>query len=232
MHTHRKSPRRRRQLPPTITGRRGAPPRLAVLIGLVAWLSVVALPKVAVADAQPEHAATAATAAEGEQGGEHGESIWSFLSRLGNFVIFAGGLYYLLRSPFGRYLEARAQQIRSDSTQAAETRTQASARLAELERRLAALPQELEVLGARGKNEIAAEEERIRHVAEAERDRVLDQTRREIDRQLQLARRDLTEHAAGLAVEVARTRLSRELTDDQHLRLIDRYVSQVGSRHE
>lgn len=40
--------------------------------------------------------------AAAEHGEEHGESLWAFLSRIANFVILAGGLVYLLRSPLGR----------------------------------------------------------------------------------------------------------------------------------
>jgi F-type H+-transporting ATPase subunit b len=183
-------------------------------------------------DAPPAHAAPAAESGHGSEEAAHGESLWSFLSRIANFAILAGGLYYLLRSPLGRYLDARSQQIRSDLEHAAETRAEAASRLAEIDARLKALPRELEALKARGEAEVAAEGARIRQAAEAERVRLIEQTRREIDRQLQIARRDLTAHAADLAVGVARSRLSRELTEEQQLRLIDRYVAQVETRHE
>jgi F-type H+-transporting ATPase subunit b len=159
--------------------------------------------------------------------------VWAFLARLANFAILAGGLYYLLRRPTAGYLDARSQQIRSDLDYAAQTRTDASARLREIGERLKALPGELEAMRSRGREEAAAEEARLKRVAEAERQRLVEQTRREIDRQLQLARRDLTGHAADLAVAVARTRLTHELTDPAlQARLVDRYVSQVGGRDE
>ena len=51
----------------------------------------------------------------GEHGEAHGESLGSFLSRIANFVILAGGLVYLLRSPLGELPRARAPS-RSAST--------------------------------------------------------------------------------------------------------------------
>jgi F-type H+-transporting ATPase subunit b len=175
------------------------------------------------ATAQGEH---------GEAGAEHGESLFSFLSRIANFLILAGGLYYLLRTPLSRYLDARGQQIRSDLEQAAVTRATASRRLADIEAQVQKLPGEIEALKARGKEEVAAEQARMARSAEAERSRLVEQVRREIDRQLQIARQDLTEHAADLAVGVARARLAQELTPEEQLRLVDRYVTQVGGRHE
>jgi F-type H+-transporting ATPase subunit b len=186
-------------------------------------------PSRADAQAQAGHGEGAGT----EHGTEaHGESTFSFLSRIANFLILVGGLYYLLRSTVGRYLEARAQQIQSNLLTAAETRREATRHMSEIEARLAALPGEVDALRLRGKEEVAAEQERIRQAAEAERQRLVEQARREIGRQLQIARRELTEHAADLAVGVARTRLQRELSGEQQIRLIDRYVSQVETHHE
>jgi F-type H+-transporting ATPase subunit b len=205
---------------------------LAALL-LCGWLGL--LPGAAQGAVQPHEPAAGAhdaAAAHEEAGGEHGESLWSFLSRIANFAILAGGLYYLLRSPVGGYLAARREQIRRDLETAAQTRAEAAARLVDIEERVRALPHELEALRTRGKDEIAAERVRMKQVAEGERQRLIDQTRREIDRQLRLAKRELTEHAADLAVGVARTRLSRDVTADDHRRLVDRYVVDLGGRRE
>ena len=49
--------------------------------------------------------------------------------------------------------------------------------------------------------------------------------------QLRIAKRELTEHAADLAIGVARERIDSRITDDDQARLVDRYVSQVKT-HE
>lgn len=162
----------------------------------------------------------------------HGESVWSFLSRIANFLILAGGLWYLLRSPFGRYLEARAQQIRSGLTTAAALRSEASMRLADIEARVKTLPGEIEALKKRGADEIAAEEVRIRQAAEAERVRLVENARREIDLQLQAARRDLTQYAGDLAVDLAEQRIKAQITGADQQRLINRYVTQMRAVNE
>jgi F-type H+-transporting ATPase subunit b len=189
--------------------------------------------------AAPAHAADdGAVAAEGAGGDHaaaeeaHGESLGSLLSRLANFAILVGGLYYLLRSPLGNYLNARSQQIREGLRDAAEMKANAARQVAEIDARMRALPGELEALRERGAEEIAAEGARIKHVAEAERQRLVEQTQREIDLRLQMARRDLTRHAAELAVDVATTRLKTDMTDADQQRLVDRYVSEVRTGHD
>jgi F0F1-type ATP synthase membrane subunit b/b' len=87
-------------------------------------------------------------------------------------------------------------------------------------------------LKARGKQEIAAEETRIRQTAEGERHRLIEQTRREVDLQVRLAKRELTEHAADLAVSLATTQIKQTITPDDQARLVDRYVTQMRKAHD
>jgi F-type H+-transporting ATPase subunit b len=176
-------------------------------------------------------AEAAGSAAEG--GTEsHGESLGALLSRLANFAILAGGLWYLLRSPFGRYAAARAESIREGLVNAAQTKSRAIAQRAEIDARLKALPGELDALRVRGAEEIAAEEARIRQAAERDRHRQLDHMRRDVDAQVQAARRSLTIQTANLAIESARRRIGARISDADQARLIDRYVVQLGARHE
>ena len=188
--------------------------------------------------AAPAHAAPAGAPGEAAHGeaahgeGEHGESVFSFVSRILNFLILAGGLWYLLRLPFGRYLEGRAQEIKGGLTSAAALRTQASSRLADIGARVAALPGELEALKVRGAEEIAAEQARITEMAEVERVRLVENARREIDLQLQAVRRDLTRHTADLSVGLAEEIVRREITGADQRRLIERYVTQMRPVNE
>jgi F-type H+-transporting ATPase subunit b len=163
--------------------------------------------------------------AEGEA--EHAESPWALVARIFNFAVLAGALVYLLRSPIMGYLDQRGVQVRSELTKAAELRADAAAQLAQIEAKMQALPGEVDALKRRGMEEIAAEEARIRGLADSERRRLLDQARREIDSQLRLAGRDLKKRAAELAVEVATERVKRTITDREHARLVERYVTQV-----
>ena len=158
---------------------------------------------------------------------EHGESIWVTLSRLANFAMLAGLLYWLGRKPLADHLASRHAQIRKDLVDAAEMRTTATARLAEIEAKLAALPAELDALRTRGAEELAAERSRIRAVAETERDRLVDQARREIATQTRNARATLRAEAATLAVDVAGTRLRQTLTPAEQSALVDQYATQM-----
>jgi F-type H+-transporting ATPase subunit b len=146
---------------------------------------------------------------------------------LANFAIFLGVLYYFLNAPLRQHLSDRHAAIRKDLVEAAQLKATATSQLAEIERRLQTLPAELDQLRTRGSAEIAAEEQRIAAAAQLERERLLEQTRREIDLQVRLAKRDLLEHAADLSVQLATERLKKDMTDEDHTRLVNRYVQQV-----
>ena len=187
---------------------------------------VVAGQPAAESEAAPQHGG-GARAGEG-----HAETGFrDLVARLVNFGILVGVLVYFLRTPLATYLKNRSIQIRSELEAAAETRRVAREQLAAVDRRLQALPGEIAALKARGTEEIAAEEARIRQAAENERERLLEQARREIRVHLRVAERELRDHAARLAVGVAADRIKKEITTDDQLRLVDRYLTQV-SPHE
>lgn len=170
------------------------------------------------------HVVSAAQEAEAEH---HEASLLDLFWPVVNFVILCGVLYYLLRSPLSSYLAQRGESIRKDLVEAAAIKNAATAQLEDIDRKLQALPDEIDALRARGRAEIASEEQRIAQQALAERDRLLEQARRDIDLQVRLAKRSLTEHAADLAVQLATDRIAAGITHADQARLVDRYLEQV-----
>jgi F-type H+-transporting ATPase subunit b len=176
-----------------------------------------------------EHAAPQA----GEHAAEgHGESPGAFISRLANFAILVGGLWYVLRSPIGRYIHDRARQIREGLVTAARLKSEAAGQLATIEKKMRALPGELEKLKERGAHQIETERAHIQRAAEAERERLVERMRRDIDLRVQSAQRDLREYGARLAVEAAERRVESQINDDDQRRLIGQYIAQVQAAHE
>jgi F-type H+-transporting ATPase subunit b len=188
-------------------------------------------PAHAASDTEAGHGhAEAAHQGAGGEGGEHesAESPWATVARLFNFALLAGALVYLLRSPFGAFLESRKVQIVKSLADAASTKEVASRELVAIDEKLKALPGELDALKRRGSEEIEAEEERIRQAAEVERGRMLENARLEIDRRVHVAERRLHRRAGELAVDIATERVKRTITDADQRHLVDRYLEQVG----
>ena len=211
------------------SGLRDARARRLVLGAAV--LAIVSLAGRPARAQEPVHEQPSAAAHEGAEGQAHEQSIWPFVGKIFNFVVLVGGLVYLMRKPFAEYLTRRGGELRAELSAAEALKAEATAKIAEIDARMKSLPAELEALGARGRADIAAEEQRIRELAATEKQRLLDQAAREIDQRVRLAKRELVEHAADLTIDVARTKIQSEITDADRSRLVDRYLSQVTS-HE
>jgi len=175
-----------------------------------------------------EHQPGAARAESEEGAAEQGNPLVGMIAKLFNFAVLAGTLFYFLRSPLAVYLTNRSAQIRERLVKASGMRAGAAAEQAAIARKMQSLPAELEALRKAGAEEVAAEDARIRQAAESERERLLDVTRRDISVQLKLAERALMKRAADLAVEVASERVKATITETDQLRLVDRYLVQVG----
>ena len=216
-------------IPRISSGLRDSRARRLVLAAAV--LAIVSLAGRPARAQEPAHEQPSAAAHESAEGGAHEESIWPFVGKIFNFVVLVGGLVYLMRKPFAEYLTRRGGELRAELSAAEALKAEATAKIAEIDARMKTLPAELEALGARGRADIAAEEQRIRELAAAEKQRLLDQAAREIDQRVRIAKRELVEHAADLTIDVARTKIQNEITDADRTRLVDRYLSQVTS-HE
>src|SRR5262245_52231168 len=192
----------------------------------IVLLTLALLTSPAILAAQPPEPAHETTAAEHAEG-PHEETVWGPISRAFNSAVLFAVLYYFLRKPIASYLSSRDGEIRNDLVTAAQMKETATAQLAALEQKMAALPAEIETMRARGQEEIAAEEARIEQAAAADRERLLEQTRREIDLQLRIAQRELVEHASNLAVALAGERIKKNITPDDQVKLVDRYLQQV-----
>ena len=206
-------------------------PRTRRLLLAAAVLAIVSLAGRPARAQEPAHEQPSAAAHESAGAEAHEESIWPFVGKIFNFVVLVGGLVYLVRKPFAEYLTRRGGELRGELSAAEALKAEATAKIAAIDARMKSLPAEIEALGARGRADIAAEEQRIRELAATEKQRLLDQAAREIDQRVRLAKRELVEHAADLTIDVARTKIQNEITDADRSRLVDRYLSQVSS-HE
>jgi F-type H+-transporting ATPase subunit b len=180
------------------------------------------------APAAGQHEGAPAAGEASEAAAEHGSQWMPTIARLFNFALLAGTLFYLLRSPLALYLANRSTQIRERLVKARDMRSAAAAEQEAVARKMQSLPAELDALRKAGAEEVAAEESRLRHTADAERDRLLEMTRRDISVQLRFAERTLIRRAADLAVDVAAARVKTTITDADQIRLVDRYLLQVG----
>jgi F-type H+-transporting ATPase subunit b len=136
----------------------------------------------------------------------------STLSELGNFVLFALGVGWLVVVFLPKAFPAMVPRNRTAAIQKslADARTateEARARLSGVEERLAKLDGEIAAMRAHAEQDSATEEQRIKATVEEEKKKILASAEQEIAAATMHAQKQLQQHAAELAIEQAARKL-------------------------
>ena len=185
---------------------------------LVALLSTVALPALALA-------------AGGEHHADSGVVLKDFIWRCVNFAVMIGLLGYFVSKPIRNGLQNRRAEIEKQLADAVAAREAAEAKAREYQDKLAQASAEIDTIYAA-----------IRREGELERDRILASARemaakieQEADAKaastVARARAELRAEASSLAVMLAEELLAKNVTAADQKRLIDEYMQKVGELH-
>ena len=180
--------------------------------------------------------AAPALASEGEQpslfGGDLGNVVWTLL-------IFLGVLFILSKFAWSKVLaglQGRERFIRQSLMSAKRDRDEAEARLKELTERLENARQEAGAIVDEGRRNAEAVKRRVEDEARRNAEALIERARREIGIARDTALRDLHEESAKLAMDMAGTVLKRQLTPEDHRRLVGEALARLkeqggGSRN-
>lgn len=183
--------------------------RIARLLAGLVTLVLVAAPAVA---AEGGHA----EGASNPFAGDIGNAIWTL-------IIFAGVLFVLGRYAWGpilKNLQARENFIFESLEKAKKDRDAAEARLKEYEERLASSRAEAAAIVDEGRRDAVDVKRRIEEETRQEANRMIERARREIQIATDTATKELYTLSTRLAVEMATRLVSKQLTVEDHERLI------------
>lgn len=181
--------------------------------------------------------AAPALAQEAEHGGGEGPSS-PFAGDLGNaiwtLVIFALVVFVLGKFAWGpilNALQARETFIREALETAKRDRDEAELRRKEYEDRLAQARAEASAIVDEGRRDAAVVKHRIEEDARAEADKMIERAKREIQIATETATKELYQLSTRLATDMAGKVIGRELTPQDHERLINESLDGLNSRN-
>lgn len=145
-----------------------------------------------------------------------------------NFLILAYILYRFLFKPLAAFMEKRAEGIRHSLEEAKRARDEVVQARAEYEESLRAARQEAATVRQRMDREMAEERERLIQQSREEAQRLLTQARSEIEQEVRRAKADLRSEAVTLSLTAAEQLLKRSLTGDDHRRLVEQTIDELG----
>ncbi len=180
-------------------------------------------------------AAVPALAQEAEHGGggnspfagDFGNAVWTLV--IFGLVVIVLGKYAW--GPILKTLQSRETFIREALETAKRDRDQAELRLKEYEDRLAQARAEASAIVDEGRRDAVAVKHRIEEDARTEADKMVERARREIQIATETATKELYQLSARLATEMAGKVIGRELTPQDHERLIAESLDGLNSRN-
>ena len=140
------------------------------------------------------------------------------LLHLLNFVILAGGLYFLLYKPVEDFMGKRARQYRELDEQARRDREEAAAMRKSAQEKLDATHDEIAQMRIKAGDEIETEKQQMVAEARAEARRILETAAKTADQRSKKAIADTNEEIRDLAMEAVRKMM---LSDENAL---DRFL--------
>ncbi len=152
----------------------------------------------------------------------------AFLVQLLNFVIYAAGLFFLLKGALSAIFKSRKEELETLLSQAERDKAEADAQLKELEAKMAGLEGELAGILAKAGADAESEKQRVIEAARAEAEQILAQAQTEIGQQKRLAEQELRALVAELAVEGAAKRLEATLKGAEAAKALDHAIQQIG----
>lgn len=168
----------------------------------------------------------------------HGEGAVSpFTGNLGNAIwtllIFGLVLYVLGRFAWGPILtglQRRERFIYESLETAKRDREAAEARLKEYEHRLAAAREEASRIVEEGRRDAEVTRRKIEEEARSASDAMIERAKREIGVARDTALRDLYDHSADLATSMAMAVLKRQISQEDHSRMIQEALAGMGKQ--
>ena len=162
-------------------------------------------------------------------GGESGAKGWVTTDwyRVMNFAVLAGVLFWLLRKPVSKSLDARIKGIQDQLSELEAQKKDAEKELAEYNQRFTLLEQEAEKIVTeyiRQGNEAKA---RILEEAEQAAEKLEEQARRNIEHEFHQAKLKLQEDILENALIKAEELIKSKITAEDQDKLVDEYLNKV-----
>jgi F0F1-type ATP synthase membrane subunit b/b' len=168
-----------------------------------------------------------------EAAAEHAESGGSgMVPKIVNFVILFGALFYFLRKPVGAMLTNKSNLARNLLAAARSEREKAEGRLAQARVQAAALENEAARLKAQAFTDGKDETARIKEAAVKETERIRTLATQEVAVRLKAGIWELKKYTAGLAADIAESKMKARLTEADQVALIDRSIDRLKTVHE
>ena len=145
-----------------------------------------------------------------------------------NTAMLVAALYYLLFKPVKKFLKARADKVAGQIDEAAENQKLAANLLDERKKKLDSAASEIAGLIKTGEAQGKARADAMIAAAEKDAKQIAEKAKVHVRIMEQNAQQELYEDAAKLSIQIASMVLEREVTIEDHKRLLKEFLEKAG----
>ncbi len=147
--------------------------------------------------------------------------------RVLNFVVLAGGLFFLLRKPVKNALSSRIKGIEDQLKDLEAQKSEAEKTLAEYKEKIATLDKESEKILAQYKEQGEAAKKRILEEAANSAEKLEEQAKRNVEQEFKAAKLKLQEEITSKALLKAEEIIMKSIKPEDQDKLVDEYLNKV-----
>lgn len=159
--------------------------------------------------------------------GEHHESWLNLAFRVVNFVIFGAAIYYFFGKKIIAFFKGRTEGIAAELAGLEERKSKAQANLADVEKRIADLEEERQAILAEYAAQGKAMKAAIISQAEKSAAQIAAQAKVTAQNEINAAIEAMRAEMADKIVEVTEQLISQKLSEAEHTKLVDKYLTKV-----
>ena len=152
----------------------------------------------------------------------------TILLHMANTVMLLAALYFLLYKPVKKFLKAREEKVATQLDSAAESQKKAAELLDERKKQLDGAASEVANLIKTGEAQGRARADAVVAAAQSDARQIAEKAKLQVRIMEQNAQQELYEDAAKLSVQIATMVLEREVTIDDHKRLLQEFLEKAG----
>ena len=158
-----------------------------------------------------------------------GVNLWTMLFAWLNLLI----LYFILKKlafgPLKNMIDSRQREIDDMYSDAEKSRADAEAMKADYEERMGNAKEESEEIVKAAIRRAQLREEEILREAEGKAERVLERAEEQIELEKKHMVNEVKDEVSKMAIDIASAVIERDVSEDEHKRLIDSFIDKMGS---
>lgn len=169
----------------------------------------------------------AGTAAHASEGGVSSDQLWNYLWRVVNFIIVAAIIWKLAGSKIKDLLSGRQQEIKQNLDDLQTRQAEAEKKLRDVEKSIANLEQEKKAILEEARSQGEALKVSIEQKAISDAELIREQAKKTAANEALGAVESIRAEVAEMVVQAAEKIVQEKLSDADHDKLVDEYLTKV-----